>query len=54
MTGKYISVSLPKPFLKIIDSIIENKEIKYEDRSSLIEDAVKRHLKRYNIDLEKE
>jgi metal-responsive CopG/Arc/MetJ family transcriptional regulator len=54
MTGKYISVSLPKPFLKIIDSIIENKKVKYEDRSRLIEDAVKRHLKRYNFDLGEE
>lgn len=45
----YITVSLPKSFIKKIDEVIEKKELGYKSRPEFIKDAVRRHLERFGI-----
>ncbi len=45
----YITVSLPKTFIKKIDEVIENEELGYKSRPEFIKDAVRRHLELYGI-----
>jgi metal-responsive CopG/Arc/MetJ family transcriptional regulator len=47
MVAKYMSISLPKPFIERIDEVIENTELGYKSRPDFIKDAVRRYLEQY-------